>query len=205
MATRLSNRRPRARGHGHGQRSRERGTVLVEAAFVLPLLIVLVLGIVEYSVAFNKSATVANAARAGARTASALPKDSQYPVKAADAVAAALTSLGSGSPQEVWIYKVATGTDDSPIGTFGSCTDCVGYTWNETARTFNTATPLGGNEWTAAEQNACVDTNHPDRLGVYVKAKHEYLSGMFGSERTLESRVVVRLEPYVGSGVCFST
>lgn len=172
---------------------------------VLPLLIVLVLGIVEYSIAFNKSATVANASRAGARTASALPKDSTYSVKAAEAVGAALTGLGSDAPQQVWIYKVASGTDDDPIGSFGSCTDCVGYNWNATTGAFDTSTPLGGNEWTAAEQNACVDTTHPDRIGVYVKAKHEYLSGMFGTERDLEHRTVVRLEPYVGSGVCFGS
>jgi Flp pilus assembly protein TadG len=185
---------------------RERGAVLVEAALVLPLLIVLVLGIVEYSVAFNKSATVANASRAGARTATAIPKDSQYSVKAAEAVASALTSLGSEAPQEVWIYKVAAGTDDDPIGGgFGSCTDCVGYAWNPAAKAFVTSAPLGGNAWTANEQNACVDSSHPDRLGVYVKAKHKYLSGVFGNERTIEHRTVMRLEPYVGSGVCFAT
>jgi Flp pilus assembly protein TadG len=183
-----------------------RGAILVEAAFVLPLLIVLVLGIVEYSIAFNKSATVANASRAGARTASALPKDADYATKTADSVAAALTSLGSDAPQEMWVYKVATGTDDDPIGgSFGSCSDCIGYTWNSAARTFNTASPMGSDPWTANEQNACVDSTHPDRLGIYVKAEHEYLSGMFGTSRTLESRTVVRLEPYVGSGVCFAT
>jgi Flp pilus assembly protein TadG len=188
-----------------GLREKERGTVLVEAAVVLPLLIVLVLGIVEYSVAFNKSATVANASRAGARTASALPKDSVYSTKAADAVAAALTSLGSSAPEEVWIYKVDPATADSPIGSFGSCTDCVGYTWNPSTGTFNTSAPLGANAWTANEQNACVDSTHPDRIGVYVKATHKYLSGVFGSQRTLEARTVMRLEPYVGSGVCFAT
>ncbi len=191
---------PRRQGN-----ARERGAVLVEAAIVLPLLIVLVLGIVEYSVAFNKAATVSNASRAGARTASSLPKDAAYSVKAADAVAAALTSLGSSAPQEVWIYKVDPSTADSPIGSFGSCTDCVGYSWNASTRLFDTTAPLGGNAWTANEQNACVDSSHPDRLGVYVKAKHKYLSGVFGSERVLEARTVVRLEPYVGSGVCFAT
>lgn len=191
---------------GNRRRQRDRsGAVLVEAAIVLPLLIVLVLGIVEYSIAFNKSATVANASRAGARTASALPKDTAYSVKAADAVSAALTALGSDAPQEVWIYKVANGSNDDPIGSFGSCSDCVGYAWDSSADKFNTASPLGGNAWTAAEQNACVDTTHPDRIGVYVKAKHVYLSGIFGSERTLEHRTVVRLEPYVGTGVCFGT
>ena len=172
---------------------------------VLPLLIMLVLGMVEYSIAFNKSATVANASRAGARTASALPKDSTYAVKAADAVGTALTSLGSDSPQQVWIYKIAIGTDDDPIGSFGACTDCTGFNWNPTTRAFDTSAPLGSNPWTANEQNACVDSSHPDRIGVYVTAKHQYLSGMFGSSRTLEHRTVVRLEPYVGSGVCFAT
>ncbi len=200
------NRQAQSRAEHRSRSDRSRGAILVEAAIVLPLLVMLVLGIVEYSVAFNKSATVANATRAGARTASALPKDTDYATKTADAVATALTSLGSDAPQELWIYKVATGTDDDPIGgSFGSCSDCIGYTWNPAARTFNTASPMGGDAWTANEQNACVDASHPDRLGVYVKAEHDYLSGMFGTSRTLEHRTVVRLEPYVGSGVCYAT
>jgi Flp pilus assembly protein TadG len=46
----------------------ERGAAVVEFALVLPVLLVLLLGIIEYSKAFNTQATLSAAAREGART-----------------------------------------------------------------------------------------------------------------------------------------
>ncbi|NIH65555.1 Flp pilus assembly protein TadG, partial [Modestobacter marinus] len=57
------------RRHRAGQRLlAERGAAIVEFALVLPVLLVLLLGIVEYSLAFNAQATLSAAAREGART-----------------------------------------------------------------------------------------------------------------------------------------
>ena len=49
---------------------RERGAVLAEFAFVLPLLVMLLLGIVEMGIAFNRAQAVEAAAREGARLGS---------------------------------------------------------------------------------------------------------------------------------------
>jgi Flp pilus assembly protein TadG len=49
---------------------RERGTVLAEFALVLPLLLILLFGIVEFGIAFNRAQAVEAAAREGARLAS---------------------------------------------------------------------------------------------------------------------------------------
>ena len=46
----------------------DRGAAAVEFALVVPLLLLLVLGIAEFGRAYNISATLANAARTGART-----------------------------------------------------------------------------------------------------------------------------------------
>ena len=51
------------------RRAKERGAALVEAAFVLPLLILLVLGGVEFGFMINRGTLVNNAAREGAREA----------------------------------------------------------------------------------------------------------------------------------------
>lgn len=47
----------------------ERGATLVEAAFVLPLILVLVLGVVDYGFMINRGTLVNNATREGAREA----------------------------------------------------------------------------------------------------------------------------------------
>ncbi len=52
---------------------RERGAAVVEFAIVLPLLILLVFGIIEFSIAYNREQGLHAAAREGARVA-ALPQ-----------------------------------------------------------------------------------------------------------------------------------
>jgi Flp pilus assembly protein TadG len=47
----------------------ERGQTMVEFALVLPILLVLMLGIVQFGVAFNNYVTLTDAVRAGARKA----------------------------------------------------------------------------------------------------------------------------------------
>lgn len=51
-------------------RKNEKGQALVEMALVLPLLIILILGIIQFGIIFNNQVAVASAAREGARAAS---------------------------------------------------------------------------------------------------------------------------------------
>jgi Flp pilus assembly protein TadG len=53
-----------------GRKSGERGAAAVEFAIVLPLLILLVFGIVQFSIAYNRQQGLHAAAREGARLAS---------------------------------------------------------------------------------------------------------------------------------------
>ena len=82
-------------------KSNGRGTTLIEAAIILPLLVMLTLGAIEYGWLFLNAQRITNAARQGARMA-ILP----HPTALADAasvVDALLTDAGLG--------------DDSPIVT----------------------------------------------------------------------------------------
>jgi len=71
---------------------RERGSAVVEFALVLPILVMLVFGIVEFGRGYNAKITVTHAAREGARVL-ALTAD---PVAAELAVVGAATSLDAG-------------------------------------------------------------------------------------------------------------
>ena len=46
----------------------ERGAAMVEFAMILPLLVLLTFGIIEFGVAFNASSSVSQSSRAGGRT-----------------------------------------------------------------------------------------------------------------------------------------
>ncbi|MFY9580119.1 MAG: TadE family protein, partial [Gaiellaceae bacterium] len=49
--------------------NREQGQTMTEFAIVLPILVVLPFGIVQFGIAFNNYVTITDAARAGARVA----------------------------------------------------------------------------------------------------------------------------------------
>jgi Flp pilus assembly protein TadG len=70
----------------------ERGQTMTEFAFVLPILVVLMLGIAQFGVAFNNYVTLTDAVRAGARKA-AVSRNSTDPV--GECKAQILASAGS--------------------------------------------------------------------------------------------------------------
>lgn len=57
----------------------ERGQTMTEFAIVLPILVVLLFGIIQFGIAFNNYVTITDAARAGARKA-AVSRQSGNPV-----------------------------------------------------------------------------------------------------------------------------
>lgn len=63
---------------------------MVEFALIVPVLLLLVFGIIEYGVAFNADSNVNSSSRAGGRTAAILSTDPQMEFNAASAAATAL-------------------------------------------------------------------------------------------------------------------
>ena len=94
----------------------ERGAVAVEFAIVLPLLVMIVFGIIEWSIYFNRLQGLQAAAREGARVA-ALPQSTQSDVKAK--VNSALDGvLSSGTKRTVTVSpNSANPCDLQPTGT----------------------------------------------------------------------------------------
>jgi len=182
------------------RRRSERGAALVETAIVLPLLLLVVGGIIEFGVGFQQTAAVAAAARAGARAASAEPKQDQFAASAADAASTALRGAGTDAPVAVWVFRARPGTS-SPQGRLGSCSECIGYPWDPSNLHFDTTRVLAGSSpWQASAQNACAGQG--DEVGVAVELDHRYLFGVFGRSRRIVRTAVMRLEPFVGGAAC---
>jgi Flp pilus assembly protein TadG len=104
--------------NARARRRNERGAAAVEFAIVLPILIVLVFGIVEFSIAYNREQGLHAAAREGARVA-ALPQTDQPTIVAR--VRSALQGVLSPSDiQAATISVTPTGNqpcDGAPAGT----------------------------------------------------------------------------------------
>jgi Flp pilus assembly protein TadG len=183
--------------------------VLIEAVIVIPLLMLITLGIVEYGSAYQQDAAVAQASRAGARVASALSKtdfgvttaNTDGGVATAAAVASALQSVGSGTPQKLWIYKVGAAGSGPP--NFTGCTYCIGYGWNAATKSFNTTELPGSTSWPATKQNSCA-AGPPDQISIWVQMTHNAVTKLFGGAKTLTGQTTMRLEPTVGTGCAAS-
>lgn len=171
----------------------ERGAVLVESAFVLPIVLTMVFAIVEFGLFFSTSAGVTSTTREGARYASATFATASNKAAAADAIRDEVqgriaTVTGLAAPVELLIYRAdATG---NPVGGLSSCTtDCYRYTWDGTAFARD-----GGSGWPSPD--ACrADGDDIDRIGVYLDAEHDLITGLFGGTANVDHKTVLRVEP----------
>jgi hypothetical protein len=187
----------RRRGRDGG----ERGAALVETVIIIPLVLLIVFGIIEFSSAYHDASVTADASRAGGRIASAQARNPDYATNAAAAVAAALRTLPKDSPQELWIYRAnskgypGAGTD------FASCgAQCIKFTWDPETLDWRTTTSGGG--WAASTHQVCAEPF--DQIGVYVKIRHDFVTKLFGATLDLDDHSVFRFEP-TPSAVCSSS
>jgi Flp pilus assembly protein TadG len=185
-------------------RRSERGSVLVEAAFVFPVLIMLTMGILEFGMAFASVATTTASSRSGARLAAA-----QYPPAADDtarlavanqaaaAVTADLKSLTSATPVGMVLYQVDQSSNTgAPYGGFpsdtmvGCATNCFKFNWDNSQKKM----VYSSGSW--SNPQACVKSGVTiDMVGVYVITNHQFVTKLFGSSKMVHGKTIMRLEP----------
>jgi Flp pilus assembly protein TadG len=159
-------------------RRSESGAELIEFALTLPLLLLVVLGIIEFGFVFQQYEVVTNAAREGARLASLSTYGSTAPKRISNATA------------RVNQYLTAGGLSTA------SATVCVGPANNDTVcdgSVSQTALPGGGPcVWTIRVK---VEYSHPV---TFVGGIVGYFGGTFGN-LTLRARSSMRTEAAAGA------
>ena len=186
------------------------GAVAVEAALVTPLILLIVFGIIEFTLLLKDDVAVSSAVRAGARTASAEPRNASFLDDTAAQMDRAVATLNKAglSPTvggELWIYQAnAAGYPGSAtkINAGGCGSKCVRYTWDAGAGKFVTTAAERG-KWVASTINACPkdpakNPSGPDSIGVYLAYRHAFLTGVFGGGLTLSDHSVLNFEPVAG-------
>lgn len=173
----------------------EKGSVIVEAAIIIPLLLILTFGAIEFGIAFRDAAAVAASTRSGARLASTLSTadDATFSNNVSLAVSDSLHDLISATPTSLVIYR-ADANGNVPGGTFASCSDCWRFHWD--TGTNKWVSDGNADTWTQAERQlaVCRSAALPS-VGVYVKATQKNLTGLFGPDRTTDQKTAMRLEP----------
>jgi Flp pilus assembly pilin Flp len=185
------------------------GAAAVEFALVASLLIILVFGIIEFSLVMRDVVSLGSATRTAARIASAeagagpcssgcapgtpssVPKLAQ---DASDAIQRAGLAMPKDSIDELWIYKVSPGGNGLPPN---SCTtNCVRFRWVDANDRFT----YQSGSWISTSIGACVGTDSSglpkaDAVGVLIKSTHKFLLPLFGTSLALQDRTVMQFEP----------
>lgn len=206
-----------------GRRGRgDDGASAVEFALVLPALLLLVLGMLEFAFVMRDYLSVASATRTGARAAStgasagpgtcpgppitcvpsAVPALAQ---RAADSIQQAGSAMPQDAIDYILVYKANNKGFPGPansttIPSLTACgtgvyTDCVAFRWASVANRF----VYVSGSWDSSTINACAAQNvgdpGPDSVGVYMHATHPYFSKMFGATMGIDNKAVLRFEP----------
>jgi Flp pilus assembly protein TadG len=192
-------------GTGRKRLFGERGGAAVEAALVTPVVMAMFFGIIEMGFVFKDYLAVGGAVRAGARVASATPRNAGFAQTTADKVASIGGAMNLGDVQEMWVYKVAL-TSDKPINhtSFDGCDTCVKFTWNAGTKAFDPIVGGGASTWASTTQNACTlaSGGPPDRIGVYMKLRHAPFTGFVFQTIYISEASILTLEPLPVSAVC---
>jgi Flp pilus assembly protein TadG len=196
----MSGLRIRRMRRGHGE-PRERGAVLVEAALVIPILVMLVVGIAEFGFAYRDRLTVQTAGRTGARVGTTLGANAQSDYNILQGVKSALGSIPLAKVEKIIVYKSTTANGAVPAACLtsgsqsGSCNVYTSAALSAATTSFGCGTGALDTAW-------CPTTRETDQadgldyLGVYLQVRHDFFSGFLGRrEVVLKDTTVLRLEP----------
>ena len=192
-------------------RKRERGSVLVEAVLGFPLLALLMIGTLEFGMAWRDSTTVSTALRSSARTAATLGNSSSADYYALQSLKAGLSGIPAGAISRIIIYNANSSntppsnclTMTAPGGQTTSGAQCNVYTAASLAlpsTSFSTGA-TGSCPASAVDRYFCPLTRDvsqasiTDYLGVYIQVRHDFVSRMFGTSLTIKDKLIVQLEP----------
>lgn len=208
--------RRRRRGHG------DSGATAVEFAIVVPVLLLLVIGMLEFAFVMRDYLSVSSATRVGSRVASTgasagpgtcpgapiVCVPAKVPALAQNA-ADAIQQAGLGMPQDYIDYILVYDSNDKGYpGSAGNATmpardecgnstypNCVAFRWAPTINRFVYVTGA----WDSSTIYACPPTasnpDGPDSVGVFMQATHPYLSRLFGATMTITNRALNQFEP----------
>lgn len=195
-------RRARLRGDG--------GAVMAETALALPVILLLVFGVVEFSFAWRADnrldSATANGARSGAAAGSSTYADRDVLVS----ILASLPPDLAANLDRVVIYKSTTANGAVPtncVPAFGNTSNtgvngsCNSYS-GQFVRSVSTSTTAGfggsagdnDRYWAPSTRKDTV-TGPPDYLGVYVRTTYADRTGTFWSDIRLTDTAVFRVQP----------
>ena len=188
---------------------------MVEAVLGFPLLAMLMIGCLEFGMAWRDSTTVSTALRTSARTSASLGNSGGSDYYALQALKAGLSGIPTSAIGRIIIYN-ANSTNPQAPGPPNNCKSMVAPGGQSTsgqqcnvytaaslslASTSFSTTATGSCPTTAVDRYFCplnrtvLQASGTDYVGVYIQVRHDFVSRLFGASLTFTDKMIVRLEP----------
>ncbi len=178
----------------------ERGASAVEFAIVLPVLILLIFGIIEFGLYFRESLTIASAAASAARTGATMGTREEADNAILQALEAGLYDQVDSSvliSVEIYEARPVDGVPTGPSDFYTFVPTSVTCKWSPCP---DPAEPGGGpsGSWTPDLRDTTLTPGGGglDVLGVAITYHHSTITNIIpGIDRNYTERALVRLEP----------
>lgn len=187
----------------------DRGSALVEAGLLSPVFLFIFLAVIEFGFYFAAYMAIGRAGADGARVASVLGNDPAADYEIIQSIKQSMAAFDNVRVEKVIVYK-ASGFDDAtppaacqpssnvqvaPIGS-----NCNGYTGSqsfaEPKARFGCVAPNNLSQgYCPTERRVAFTSPGPDYIGIYIRYRHGYITGLFGDEHEVTETVITRVEP----------
>jgi hypothetical protein len=183
---------------------------MAEAALLTPFFLTLLFGMLEFGGAFRDYLTLANATSIGARQAAIRGNATDADWWILKSIKDASQAMPWSQVQQVVIYNAdPPAAGSAPLNappaaclTSGQPGVCNTYSAGDLASFPSTeslawqqGTATDQGNWTGANRYVLVAPPGPDYVGIYVKVVHLWITGLFGSSKTLTNNTTSQLEP----------
>jgi Flp pilus assembly protein TadG len=179
--------------------NREKGATLVEAAVIMPILLLLIIAIMEYGLVFKDYLTVSYLSREGARIGALAGDETTADCAILIGLGELVTPADLARIDRIEIYQANQNT-----GVQGATNVAVYNDPNDPTACNIPADPSDGWSFTSVawppnSRNTAVGSNPLDILGVRVILNRSWLTGFgpFQGNVTIDESTITRLEPEV--------
>ena len=187
-----------------------RGVVMIETVLILPFLVTMMVGILEFGLAWRDSIAVSAALRQTARTSASQGANGSADYYALQALNSGLSGIPSDAIARIVVYNATT--NSAPDPTCLLMTAPAGQTGARACNVYDasalimspsafSSTATGTCPADAVDRWYCpltrnvIQASGADALGVYVEVRHDFASRIFGTGLTIRDKFIVRLEP----------
>lgn len=187
-----------------GKHQRERGAVLVEMAFMLPVLVLLIFGSLEFGLIFKERLTIASAASSAARTGATMGTRAAADFRILEALEAGLYGqVDAGVLISVDIFKADPVTGAKDLGAYNRYVYVggSGCKWTPCPDPDNFVAYGAPSLWgDPSNRDTSLDSGGAglDVLGLEITYQHTAVTNILPAlNRNFTERALVRLEPDV--------